>query len=643
MVEERPSRKTPVWVWFAIANVLVLLVVAVAVVGFWPRDESDESNAATSARNQSTQGLDNARPLPSEERNSSGAQGTDIEAANSGHPGTAEIVASVRNGVVLVTTYDSSKKKLGIGTGFVIDSAGLVATNFHVLRRSSSAEVEFHDRTKVAVTAVRAWDPTSDLAVLELSQLPPQASVLTVSKTTDRVNASEVISIGHPQEFKFTTTTGIISATHKTSDLPPEYQQSLSAKPDQVWLQTTAAISGGSSGGPLLDQHGEVIGVNTWVAGNYSFAVDARYLAELIRSLPSTGRSLARLTGPDERMAKLMMEFNEKARWFNLEISRATSDQQRRELTESRHPAPEFTAHMVELVEKHPDTPMEFDCLSWICQVGAQPSAPSTCEASLAQAAERIVKNFADHPRLAQLMWSMQGTSRKGAWIFMQRIAQSSPDRNLRGIACYSLAVAKQQAGDNADRQEVLALLEQAKSEYADVVYYCTDPRHPRHVIGSEAEEALFQLKNLAVGCAAMEISGTDLAGEVFQLSDYRGKVVVLDFWADWCPPCRQMLPHERRLVEDMDDKPFALLGIFLESQSKLQTLVDGGEVTWRNWIDGRTGTIGQQWRIRSIPTVYVLDRKGTIRYKTTGLVGADQLEAWIDELLRETPEPEAG
>ncbi len=104
-------------------------------------------------------------------------------------------------------------------------------------------------------------------------------------------------------------------------------------------------------------------------------------------------------------------------------------------------------------------------------------------------------------------------------------------------------------------------------------------------------------------------------------------KVVVLDFWADWCPPCLRMLPHERKLAEDFKGKPFALLGVFVESKPKLQALVDAKSVTWRNWVEGRDSPTGKLWRIVGIPTIYVLDHEGVIRHKAVGVVTASQLE----------------
>ncbi len=152
-----------------------------------------------------------------------------------------------------------------------------------MLQTASSADAEFHDRTKIKVTGVRAWDAAVDLAILELEQLPPSATVLTVSARKERENASDVISIGHPQAFKFSTSTGIISAIHTTGDLLRQYQRYLNARTDQVWLQTTAAIAGGSSGGPLLDHEGVI---RHKAVGTVTASQLERWVSALVAAVP---------------------------------------------------------------------------------------------------------------------------------------------------------------------------------------------------------------------------------------------------------------------------------------------------------------------------------------------------------------------
>ena len=124
--------------------------------------------------------------------------------------------------------------------------------------------------------------------------------------------ASGVIAVGHPQGFRFTTTMGIISSVHATSDLPDEYRESIKAPAENVWIQTSAAINGGNSGGPLLNLEGEVIGINTWIAQgqNLGFAVDVRHLIALReKKMAAKGLAFASLTAPEENVEGLLADF----------------------------------------------------------------------------------------------------------------------------------------------------------------------------------------------------------------------------------------------------------------------------------------------------------------------------------------------
>jgi hypothetical protein len=97
------------------------------------------------------------------------------------------------------------------------------------------------------------------------------------------------------------------------------------------------------------------------------------------------------------------------------------------------------------------------------------------------------------------------------------------------------------------------------------------------------------------------------------------------------------MVPHERSLVKRLEGKPFALLGInFDNSKEVLKKCQEKSSISWRSWFDGRTGPIAKQWNIEGLPTIYVLDAKGTIRYK--GVEG-EKMDAAVDALLKEMGE----
>ncbi len=143
------------------------------------------------------------------------------------------------------------------------------------------------------------------------------------------------------------------------------------------------------------------------------------------------------------------------------------------------------------------------------------------------------------------------------------------------------------------------------------------------------------------VGAPAPEIDGKDLEGKPMKLSDYRGKVVVLGFWESASTPSMAMVRRERTLADRLKDRPFALLGVNAdEDRQQAAKAVRAEKLTWRSWSDGKPGIIAERWEVGSWPTLYILDARGVIRYRsgkpgeTSGF--GDEFEKVLAEVLKE-------
>jgi peroxiredoxin len=139
-------------------------------------------------------------------------------------------------------------------------------------------------------------------------------------------------------------------------------------------------------------------------------------------------------------------------------------------------------------------------------------------------------------------------------------------------------------------------------------------------------------------GQLAPPIVGNDANGEALRLEDFKGKVVLLHFGYAGCMPCRAMLGRERTLVRRYQDRPFVVLGISAdETPEELKAFEQKQGLTWRTCWDGVSGPIASVWQVERFPTLVLIDGNGMIRYRHEGLPREGELEARIEELLKNT------
>ena len=134
----------------------------------------------------------------------------------------------------------------------------------------------------------------------------------------------------------------------------------------------------------------------------------------------------------------------------------------------------------------------------------------------------------------------------------------------------------------------------------------------------------------------AIDFQVKDLNGNPLSLKKYRGKVILLDFWATWCGPCLVEMPNVKRVYQKYKDQNFQIIGISLDtSRSNLRSYLRREGITWPQFFDGAgwKNSIAQKYGVNSIPRMYLIDGDGLIRKKN---VRGRALEVAVAELVRE-------
>jgi S1-C subfamily serine protease len=178
----------------------------------------------------------------------------------------SNIFASARRGVVQVlatsvvsdSPFFGTREARALGSGFVIDKAGHVVTNYHVVEGASKVQVSFSGNDQMPATVI-GRDPSTDLALLRIKGAEGRSLTPLALGDSDRVRVGDaVVAIGNPFGLERTVTAGIVSALQRQIAAPNGFAI------DEV-IQTDAAINHGNSGGPLLNADGRVIGVNSQI------------------------------------------------------------------------------------------------------------------------------------------------------------------------------------------------------------------------------------------------------------------------------------------------------------------------------------------------------------------------------------------
>jgi len=135
-------------------------------------------------------------------------------------------------------------------------------------------------------------------------------------------------------------------------------------------------------------------------------------------------------------------------------------------------------------------------------------------------------------------------------------------------------------------------------------------------------------------------LSLEDMTGRLHRLSDYRGRVVLVNFWATWCAPCREEMPSIEHLRQSLAGEPFDVLAVNLaEPRSRIERFLAGMPLGFPVLLDPDTRT-ARDWRARILPASYLVDASGRIRYVHYGDLdwAGDAARARVRELLRSIP-----
>jgi len=301
-----------------------------------------------------------------------------------------------------------------------------------------------------------------------------------------------------------------------------------------------------------------------------------------------------------------------------------------------------FSPRFLAFAEKNSKDATAIDALSLVLQMAHNGKIAKGSPA--AKALALLEKDYAKDARVMQIVKLVTQRPDDAGLPLAKAVMAGAPDRKVQAKAVQAIIRGRESSIKTA---KLIQTNEKAKEFYekqrgeefikdllASVPTYEKQIEEYKKVLASKYAGLV---PDLSVGKMAPEIVSKDLDGKEVKLSQYRGKVVVLDIWATWCPPCRAMIPHERELVKRLEKRPFTLISISADAQKEtLVNFIKKEPMPWVHWWNGASGGIIEDWEVTAFPTIYVLDHKGVIRY--IGVRG-EAMDKAVEALLKEIPD----
>jgi peroxiredoxin len=319
----------------------------------------------------------------------------------------------------------------------------------------------------------------------------------------------------------------------------------------------------------------------------------------------------------DSPLASLLAERTAKRAAMVVAYREAKDDDRDRIYREWQIQDKAMAAKIFEAALAHAERPEAFEILVTMV---VQPHAEARA------AAEAIRKHHLTRTYAGETGHLRKLASVQAGVALVGEIEAKNPSSETQAAAAFALGEAAKRRSDDqsTDRQAEKA---KAKAAFERAIAKATQSGERSRELGKQARGHLAGLANsdrLLVGAEAPELSGIDTDGHKLNLSQFRGRVVLVDFWAFWCDSCVQLIPHQRELIRRFQGKPFTVLGVNgdLDYGSDFQRSMEKFKVSWRslkNDPGGDGAKLSDAWNVDGWPTLYLIDPQGIIRKKWAG------------------------
>jgi thiol-disulfide isomerase/thioredoxin len=308
-----------------------------------------------------------------------------------------------------------------------------------------------------------------------------------------------------------------------------------------------------------------------------------------------------------------------------------------------------FAKRFLDIARKNSEDPVAVEAINQALRNCQGPEGP---DGVWPKAIALLQKDFVKSADLKPVMRVLAGSGDDLSIQFLRDVLEKNPNHAAQAHAARGLRdIAEDDAQTATDLKEDREMRSKLEKEKGKEFVAQLIAKGPKARAEKKEMDKLLKSKysdvipDLSVGQKMPEAVSEDLEGKKVKLSDLKGKVIVLDFWATWCKPCRALIPPERKLVEKLKDKPFVLVGISAdEEKQKVKDFLERTKMPWTHWWSGPDIGMVDDWNVKTFPSIYVIDAKGVIRlgpqeFYDFGEERATKLAELVSKLVKEAEE----
>lgn len=336
------------------------------------------------------------------------------------------------------------------------------------------------------------------------------------------------------------------------------------------------------------------------------------------------------------RLEQIKTKFDATFKELEARHEKAAAADKRGVVVEMREETLLVAGKALKVAEVDPKDAVGFAALEFIARSAGRVGAGGP---DVTKAMDLLTEHHVANPNVRGFLLYVMLTNKAGEKL-LKAVSEKGADADTKAVAMVMRGYQAAQAVDDSEPDaKIVAAVKEASDLLEAAKKLSANAKVDDTTVGKFADDELKGLKGitgLLPGNPAPAVESKGLDDKKTSLADYKGKVVVLDFWSTRCGPCKAMIPHQRTVVQKYADRPFALISASSDESKKLLTdFIQKEPMPWVHWWDADY-TAQKTFRIWATPTVYVIDHTGMIRFRAIGEIDDKQLDKLIDDLVKE-------